>query len=164
LFQKWSKKVTNSEILHIWKVYRISIFDPILMQFFSLGTGFLLSLIVLEINIKSRIPEFELSYFTSNFNAVFCKVIIFMGCWMPITVCFFILKNGLKGTQIQKFHLFGRHITWNSKNKTNVPNTILLYPTHYYVQQFTATIIMLCPLLLLICTFSTFPCQQGPLC
>jgi hypothetical protein len=28
---------------------------------------------------KSRIPKFELSYFLSNFNADFCKMIIFMG-------------------------------------------------------------------------------------
>jgi hypothetical protein len=29
---------------------------------------------------KRKIPKFELSYFLSNFIAVFCKMIIFMGC------------------------------------------------------------------------------------
>jgi hypothetical protein len=44
-------------------------------------------------------------YFSSNFNAVFCKIIIFV-CHKNL-FCYFIVKRGLKGSQIPKFIIFG---------------------------------------------------------
>jgi hypothetical protein len=56
---------------------------------------------------KCQIPKFELSYFSSNFHAIFCWMIIFMGYWMTINkFCFFISKRDLKMAQILKYCIF----------------------------------------------------------
>jgi len=60
---------------------------------------------------KSWIPKFEHSYFSSNFNTVFCKINNFMGYWWKVNkFCYFTLKRGLKGAKILKFCVFGRYI------------------------------------------------------
>ena len=60
---------------------------------------------------KNWIPKFEL-YFSSNFNAVFCKMIIFMGYWWTLKISILFRKGVLRGAQILKFQIFN---TWNSK-------------------------------------------------
>ena len=85
-----SKRGPNSNILHIWKVYRIFYFLSNFDAVFSLNwLGQELSANFLYIlwfpkwiqpkgDNKSRILIFQLSYFTSNFNSFFRKMIIFM--------------------------------------------------------------------------------------
>ena len=99
-----------------WNFYFSSDFNAI--YFFELigqraSDGFVerfpLSLMVSEINstpkgnTKSRIQKFELWYLTSNFDAVFCIMIIIMGySWTMKYLQFFFQKND----QISKFHIF----------------------------------------------------------
>ena len=68
--------------------------------------------IVIQPISPTRGPTCELSYFLSNFNAVFFlqndKMIIFMGYWWTIKNCFAILF--LKGAKILKFHISGWYI------------------------------------------------------
>jgi hypothetical protein len=68
---------------------------------------------VLFYYFKCWIPKFQLSYFWLNFNAGFCKMIIFMGySWTIIIFCYFTSKWSLKVA-----HLEGIFNTWNSKTR-----------------------------------------------
>ena len=95
LFQKQCKRGQNSEFVQIWKAYRFFIFKPMLMIFFfwnywawdvcGWNSWRLLSLTVSEV--------IYLSYFSSNFNAIFCKMIIFMCYWWTINkMCIFSIR------------------------------------------------------------------------
>ena len=99
---------------------------------------------VLEINATERsqqrwIPKFELAYFTSNFNAVFCKRYHFIGYWWIIqTFWYLILKRGLKGTYL---HIWKEYLTHETIRQDKCPkyngSSILLCQKHYCVQQVT---------------------------
>ena len=83
-----SKIVQIPKFLHyIWNAYRIVMFCPILMFFFFefiMLTNFLYLLWFLRETqwkgtSKYLIVKFKFSYFSSSFNAVFGKIINFMG-------------------------------------------------------------------------------------
>ena len=106
----------------------------------------------------------QTAYFSSDLDGVFCNqflkkrhfrkvhsiVILLLPFWHKSSSKaelknlnfwgYFILKKDLKGEQILKFRIFGRQM---SKMKGS---SILLYPTHYCVQQqFTVSNKMQCP-------------------
>ena len=122
-FDKGSKRGQNSEISHIWKVYRIVIIHPILMYFswndsfenfqYYLWMDFLYLLRFCRYTQpkganKSRIKilDFFLN-FSFNFNAVFANDHLY-GLFMDYKIfCYLYFK---KGPHIPKICIFGRYI------------------------------------------------------
>ena len=91
----------------------------------------------------SQIPKFELSYFSSNFNTGFCKMIIFMGYWWIIKIICLYLEKG------SKFHILGRlfltiEIVKQDKCLKYTGSNKLMFPAYYCVQQFTVSSKILC--------------------
>ena len=95
-------------------------------------------LMVLEINsIKKPNPKIW-TYFASNFKAVLCKMIIFMGNWWIIEkIAILFLKWVKKWPKFQNItYLEGIFITWNSKmsnRQIDNKSSILLCQAKYYV-------------------------------
>jgi hypothetical protein len=90
---------------------------------------------------------------------MFCKLIIFMGYWMTIKRFCYLFRKGAKFRNFA--YLEGIFNTWNSKTMTNVQNTA--GPAYYSVQHLIVSGNLLsnkimCPLLFLIYTCSTFLC------
>ena len=96
--------------------------------------------------------------FSSNFNAVSCKMIIFMSYWWTVIfLYYFISKKEFKmEPNSEIFHICKAYLTFEIVKQQKCPkynkSSILLCTTHYCVKQNTVSTLM--PL---ICTCSIFP-------
>ena len=69
---------------------------------------------VIHLNLTKRVPFFKLFfYFSSNFNAVFCKMFILMSNLWATKENYVFFKFFWKGGDIPKFVIFGRYTNFH---------------------------------------------------
>ena len=74
---------------------------------------------------------------------------------------FYFEKESKSGPNSEILHNWKAYLTLEIVKQDKCPNYSWLFPAYYCVQQFTVSNKILCLHLLLIYTFSTFPCQHA---